>query len=187
LEIAKKEGTKTAQGLDHWLRQGIPVLACEPSCASALNDDLPDIIDDPELSGRLKSGVQMIDQFLAGEVREGRLKARFRSKAQQVLIHGHCHQKALYGTQAMKDLLEADPSVNCSEIPSGWCGLAGCFGYEKEHYDLSRKIGSEILFPAVKEAAADTEIVACGFSCRHQIQDFTGRRSRHWVEVIEVL
>jgi FAD/FMN-containing dehydrogenase/Fe-S oxidoreductase len=187
LEKAKKDGSKTALGLDLWLRQGIPVLVCEPSCASALNDDLPDMIDDPELSGRLKSGVQMIDQFLAAEVRKGSLKASFRSKAQEVFIHGHCHQKALFGTQSMKDLLEADPVVNCSEIASGCCGMAGSFGYEKEHYDLSRKIGAEILFPAVQGAAKGTEIVACGFSCRHQIHDFTGRKARHWVEVIEVL
>ncbi len=181
LRDAKEEGTKTAGRLDPWLQRGIPVLVCEPSCASALNDDLPDLVDDEGLSNRLSSGVVMIDQFLATEVQSGRLKAKFTSKANEVLVHGHCHQKALYGTAAMKQLL----GDSASEIPSGCCGMAGSFGYEKEHYELSEKIGSEILFPAVKEAGTRVEVVACGFSCRHQIHDFTGKRAKHWVEVIE--
>lgn len=187
LREAKEEGSKTAQGLDHWLQQGIKVLVCEPSCASALNDDLPDMIDDDGLSQRMASGILMIDQFLASEVKNGSLKVQFRSKAKDIMIHGHCHQKALYGTEAMKELLDMDEKVNCSEIPSGCCGMAGSFGYEKEHYDLSQKIGEEILFPAVKQAGTDAEVVACGFSCRHQINDFAGKKAKHWVEIIDVV
>ncbi|MEO0331705.1 MAG: FAD-binding oxidoreductase, partial [Bacteroidota bacterium] len=100
--------------------------------------------------------------------------------------HGHCHQKALYGTQAMKNLLKTVPDLRVSEVDSGCCGMAGSFGYEKEHYELSEKIGSSVLFPAVKNADKSTQIIACGFSCRHQLEHFTGKKAKHWVETIQV-
>lgn len=184
LKEAKKHGTVTASSLDHFLSAGIPVVVCEPSCASALNDDLPDLIDDESLASRLKHGAWMIDQFLANELASGRLNATFESEVSKVMVHGHCHQKALYGTGAMKSLLSSVKSMHCEEVNSGCCGMAGSFGYEKEHYALSKKIGEEILFPAVRNLAPETTVVACGFSCRHQIRHFTGIEARHWVEVI---
>jgi Fe-S oxidoreductase/FAD/FMN-containing dehydrogenase len=186
LREAKQEGLKTTQNLDSYLMKNIPVVVCEPSCASALNDDLPDLIEDESLAKRLQSGVQMIDQFLFREHAAGRIKVEFSTTAPELLIHGHCHQKALYGTQAMKSLLETTPDQRVSEIDSGCCGMAGSFGYEKEHYELSEKIGSSVLFPTVKNADEATQIVACGFSCRHQIEHFTGKKTKHWVETILV-
>ncbi|MGD1891251.1 MAG: (Fe-S)-binding protein, partial [Cyclobacteriaceae bacterium] len=186
LREAKQEGLKTTQNVDAYLASGIPVVVCEPSCASALNDDLPDLIEDESLAKRLQSRVQMIDQFLFRERAAGRINVEFSATAPELLIHGHCHQKALYGTQAMKSLIETTPDLRVSEIDSGCCGMAGSFGYEKEHYELSEKIGSSVLFPAVKNADEATEIVACGFSCRHQIEHFTGKKARHWVETIQV-
>jgi len=88
----------------------------------------------------------------------------------------------LFGTKAMKDLLPADKVI---EIPSGCCGMAGSFGYEKEHYELSKKIGEEILFPAVEQIKEGEKVVACGVSCRHQIEHFTGKKAVHWVEVFK--
>ena len=167
LKEAKKEGLKTAQGLDQFLSKEIPVLVCEPSCASALSDDLPDLIDNDELAGKLKSGVQMIDQFLFQESKSGRLKARFTSSESEVMVHGHCHQKALFGTISMNNILDQVEGLDHHEVDSGCCGMAGSFGYEKEHYDISEKIGSEILFPAVNKLDKEASVVACGFSCRH--------------------
>ncbi|MEQ9441852.1 MAG: FAD-linked oxidase C-terminal domain-containing protein [Cyclobacteriaceae bacterium] len=186
LREAKKEGLKTVQHLDTYLTQEIPVVVCEPSCTSALTDDLPDLISDDSLASRLKKGVWMIDQFLHHERTEGRLKVALTSSEPEILLHGHCHQKALYGTQAMKQLLEENGERRIDEVDSGCCGMAGSFGYEKEHYELSEKIGGEILFPAVKAMNAHTQLVACGFSCRHQIEHFTGKKARHWVEVVQV-
>jgi Fe-S oxidoreductase len=100
-------------------------------------------------------------------------------------VHGHCHQKALYGTQGMKQTL-ANPD-EFDEIPSGCCGMAGSFGYEKEHYELSEKIGDEILFPSLKNLPEKASIAACGFSCRHQIDHFTGLEAKHWVSCVEVI
>ncbi|MBA4054849.1 MAG: FAD-binding oxidoreductase, partial [Marivirga sp.] len=152
-------------------------------CASALNDDLPDLIDDEELAKQLREKVMMIDTFLMREIENGKLAESFESVSENILIHGHCHQKALYGTSAMKRVLNhSDCTV--SEIPSGCCGMAGSFGYEAEHYDISKKIGESVLFPAVKSMKPNTLLVANGFSCRHQIEHFTGVKPKHWVEVV---
>lgn len=186
LRDAKKDGAKTIEGLKPFLDQGLKVVVCEPSCASALNDDLPDLIANQEVADQLKNGVMMIDVFLANEYEKGHLDVKFETQSDAVAIHGHCHQKALYGTNTMKVLLK-DASSSVSEIPSGCCGMAGSFGYEKEHYDLSKKIGEEILFPAVRKLNNNTDIVACGFSCRHQIGHFTEAKPKHFVEVIKAV
>ena len=184
LRDARRDGEATLRALDGFLRQGMSVAVCEPSCASALTDDLPDMIDDVELGRRIASGVMMIDVFLERELAAGRLEGDLQATAEKILIHGHCHQKALYGTAAMKRLLGRVPGLEVTEVDSGCCGMAGAFGYEQEHYELSRRIGEDRLFPAIRELDGDAEIVACGFSCRHQIEHFTGRRARHWVETI---
>lgn len=180
LRDAKKEGTKTVQRLDKYLEQGLKVVVCEPSCASALTDDLPDLIDDDNLAKRLKTQVKMIDAFIQEEMEVGNIKQELTTKAKNIFVHGHCHQKAIYGTKAMKSLLS---NTKISEIPSGCCGMAGSFGYEKEHYELSEKIGNEILLPFVKAMKNEDTLVACGFSCRHQIEHFTGKKAVHWVEL----
>ena len=182
LREAKAEGLKTIEGLRKYMDQGLSIVCCEPSCASALNDDLPDLIDDETLAKQLKSHIMMIDTFLNKEMASGKLDKKLHSTAGDILIHGHCHQKALYGTQSMKSISQNGTTVN--EIPSGCCGMAGSFGYEKEHFEISQKIGEEILIPAVKNMKAGTTLVANGFSCRHQIEHFTGVKAKHWVEVM---
>ena len=166
------------------------VVVCEPSCASALTDDLPDLIDDVELGERVASGVMMIDVFLERELAAGRPRGsapptRDCRATTKILIHGHCHQKALYGTAAMKRLLGAGRrGLEVAEVDSGCCGMAGAFGYEKEHYELSRRDRRGPAVPGDPRARRRHEIVACGFSCRHQIEHFTGRKARHWVEMV---
>ena len=112
---------------------------------------------------------------------------RFSSPSASILIHGHCHQKALYGTVAMKRLLNRVDGLKVAEVDSGCCGMAGRFGYEREHYDISRRIGERRLMPAIRSRAPGTAVVACGFSCRHQIADLAGERALHWVEAIKPL
>lgn len=184
LREAKKEGTKTVERLKEFLNQGLTIVVCEPGCASALNDDLADLVDDDSVAMQLQEQVMMIDVFLAKEMEEGNIDIEFETGS-DVLIHGHCHQKALYSTNGMKSILGKSGNKT-SEIPSGCCGMAGSFGYEKEHYDISKKIGEEILFPAVRSKEEGTVIVANGFSCRHQIEHFTGVKPLHWVEVVKV-
>lgn len=185
LREAKRDGLTTLSGLVSYIDQGLDIIVCEPSCASALNDDFPDLLEDDNLAQKLKTHVLMIDVFLAREMDKGNLTVRLKAKTDQLWVHGHCHQKALYGTQAMKKaLLDQD---TFSEIPSGCCGMAGSFGYEKEHYEISEKIGQEILFPAIAQTPNNATLAACGFSCRHQIDHFTGRKAKHWVECVEVV
>lgn len=182
LREAKQEGTTTADRLQKYIDQGLTIVVCEPSCASALNDDLPDLIENEALGNKLRDHVMMIDKFIEREIAAGRINKKLESDG-DILIHGHCHQKALYGTQSMKSCLNKD-SHSVAEIPSGCCGMAGSFGYETEHYDLSRKIGESVLFPAVRSMKDGTTLVANGFSCRHQIAHFTGAKPKHWVEVV---
>jgi FAD/FMN-containing dehydrogenase/Fe-S oxidoreductase len=184
LRKARREGEKTLRNLDAFIQKHLPVVVCEPGCASALVDDLPDLIEDEALGRRIKDNVLMIDEFLAREVREGRLDCQFTSPFEKVLIHGHCHQKSLFGTSAMKELLGRVAGMSVQEVDSGCCGMAGSFGYEKEHYDLSLAIGEQRLFPAIRSREEGTAVVACGFSCRHQIADGTGVKALHWVETI---
>jgi len=183
LREAKEDGTKTIQGLKKYLDQGLTVVVCEPSCASAFTDDLPDLIEDESIALQLKEQVMMIDKFLEKEIADGKITNTLESIAGNILIHGHCHQKALYGTNGMKSSL-SQSGQSVSEIPSGCCGMAGSFGYENEHYEISQKVGENILFPAVRSMKEGTTLVANGFSCRHQIEHFTGVKPKHWVEVI---
>lgn len=185
LRDAKAEGKSVTEQLVKYIDQGLKVVVCEPSCASALNDDFPDLLDDEGKAKKLKENVLMIDVFLAKEMESGKLQLRLKSRTPKMNIHGHCHQKALYGTESMKRTLIEGSEV--SEIPSGCCGMAGSFGYEKEHYEISEKIGEEILFPAVRAMKDGASLAANGFSCRHQIEHFTGRKAKHWVELVEVV
>ncbi len=184
LKEAKAEGTKVAEQLLPYISQGIKIVVCEPSCTSALIDDLPDLIDDLSLSDALKNNVMAIDVFLADALDSGQLKGTFMSKSDNILLHGHCHQKASYGTGGMKSVYRSIPSTNCQEPDSGCCGMAGSFGYEKEHFDVSKKISELVLVPSIKKAEINTLVVANGFSCRHQIQDFAGKTAVHWVESV---
>ena len=185
LRDAKVAGKKTLQNLDRYIQKGLQIVVCEPGCASALTDDLPDLIDDQSLGDRIKNNVLMIDQFLAEKIKAGKSDQKFISPFEKILIHGHCHQKSLVGTTFMTEILDNISSVSVREIDSGCCGMAGSFGYEKEHYDLSMRVGEDRLFPAIRDREPETAVVACGFSCRHQIMDATGTKALHWVETLK--
>ncbi|MEM7625971.1 MAG: FAD-binding and (Fe-S)-binding domain-containing protein [Planctomycetota bacterium] len=175
---AKIRGTQTFKNLYRMGYPDTPIICLEPSCASALADDLPDLVDDIELGQNIASRVHMIDTFLAAQ------GVKLTTDYPEILLHGHCHQKALFGTAAIKKLFAEMPETNCEEVDSGCCGMAGSFGYEQ--HDLSEQIGEDRLFPAVRDAVKDGKtIVACGISCRHQLHDFLGVRAKHWVEVVK--
>jgi len=183
VRAAKRDGTKTMQNLDVYARQGLPILCLEPSCATALMDDLPDLIDDEELGRRVASHVKMIDIFLNDEVAAGRIPP-LTCDVSQFVLHGHCHQKAEFGTSAIHEHFARMDSTTCEEVDSGCCGMAGSFGYE--HYDLSRQVGEDRLFPAVRKAIAENKtVIACGISCRHQLHDCLNVKAKHWVEVVK--
>ena len=127
----------------------------------------------------------LIDEFIAGEIEKGNITAaQFTKEEKKIKLHGHCQQKALSSVAPSVKLLSFPENYTVEAIPSGCCGMAGSFGYEKEHYDLSMKIGELVLFPAVRKAPENTIIAAPGTSCRHQVKDGTGKKALHPVEVL---
>ena len=166
-----------------YARQGIPIIGLEPSCILTLREDYLDLVPGPDAT-LVAEHALTIDEFLYQQQQRGALNLAFTSAHKRVLVHGHCHQKALVGTAPTLAVLKLPSGFEVEEIPSGCCGMAGSFGYEAEHYDVSMNIGNQRLFPAVQAADASTEIVADGISCRQQIQHATGRRARHLVEVL---
>ena len=137
------------------------------------------------VSKRLAGRTLLIDEFLAREAAAGRITAdAFTEEPRRIRLHGHCHQKALSSLATTVQALSVPRNYFVETIPSGCCGMAGSFGYEREHFELSMQIGELVLFPAVRGAADDVIIAAPGTSCRHQIKDGTGRTALHTLEVL---
>ncbi|HOY12569.1 MAG TPA: FAD-linked oxidase C-terminal domain-containing protein [Saprospiraceae bacterium] len=184
LKEAKVAGTKTAMGLYEYIKTGTPILVLEPSCFSSLSEDLPDLIDDADVAKLLHQGVFQIEDFLTQEWVSGKLDGKFSAiNDQPIVIHGHCHQKALQGMTAIEHLLNL-ASIPYEILDTGCCGMAGAFGYEKNHYEISVKIANESLIPALKRHP-EAGVFANGFSCRHQIEDLAHRSSKHIIEQIK--
>jgi len=164
-----------------------PLIGIEPSAILAFKDEYPDLADDGRLEDarRLAANSWLIDDFLAREIDRGHItSASFTGEEKEVLLHGHCQQKALSSTAGSVRLLSLPKNYTVRTIASGCCGMAGSFGYEKEHYTVSRQIGELVLLPAVRNASPGTIVAAPGTSCRHQIKDGTGRIALHPVEVL---
>ena len=164
-----------------------PLIGIEPSGILTFRDEYPELAG-KELRAtatKLAENCFTIDEFIALEYDEGRItEDQFTDKAGKVMLHAHCYQKALSSVLPTLKILGIPANYSVEEIKSGCCGMAGSFGYEKEHYELSMKIGELVLLPAVREAATDILIAAPGTSCRHQIKDGTGRKALHPVEVL---
>ena len=174
----------TCRLLERYAGKGWPILGLEPSCLLTFRDDYVDLVDDAAVSLVAKN-VYLLDEFMHALAGRDELGIKFTETRRDILFHAHCHQKALVGTEATVAVLNLPPNYRpLREIPSGCCGMAGSFGYEKEHYELSMKVGRERLFDVIDSADADTVIAASGTSCRHQIADATGRQARHWAEIM---
>jgi len=166
-----------------------PLIGIEPSTILSFRDEYLDFFDKKsenyKAAKKISENTFMIDEFLANEMKAGNIsKDLFTKEAKKVKLHGHCQQKAIASTESSKYILSFPENYYVEEIPSGCCGMAGSFGYEKEHYDLSIKIGEMVLFPAVRNANSETLIAAPGTSCRHQIKDGTNKTALHPVEIL---
>lgn len=179
LREAKTIAEKNVDKLHAYIEAGIPVVGLEPSCIASFQDDYTDLVPGDKANAVAKH-VLMIDQFLAKEWAKGEIKPDevFEKSSEDIMLHGHCQQRSIMGTSSTKAVLGWISNVD--EIDSGCCGMAGSFGYG--HYDLSMQIGESRLFPAVREHEGET--AACGFSCRHQIKDGTGKDTKHVVELL---
>ena len=164
-----------------------PMIGIEPSAILTFRDEYIDLADDDQLEAarQLAANVFLIDEFIAAEIAKGYITAaQFTTAEKKIVLHGHCQQKALSSVAPSIALLSLPANYTVTAIPSGCCGMAGSFGFEKEHYDLSMKIGEMVLFPAVRKQDDDTIIAAPGTSCRHQVKDGTGKKALHPVEVL---
>lgn len=184
LKQARTRAGENVAGLLPFVERGWPVVGVEPSCLLTYRDDYLDLASDGEAARKVAGGVFMLDEFLANRLQDGDAEIEFAARPKKVLFHGHCHQKALAGSSDVVDLLRMVPSYEVTEIASGCCGMAGSFGYEKEHYEVSMQVGAPRLFDVINAADEAAEVATAGTSCRHQIADGTGRRARHWACVL---
>ncbi len=165
----------------------MPLVGIEPSAILGFRDEYPDLAGNElkEAANNIAKNSFLIDEFIANEFRSGRIKKElFADDYREIILHAHCQQKAISSSSVTIEMLSIPPNYNVTEIPSGCCGMAGSFGYEKEHFELSNKIGELALFPAVREAGENVIVAAPGTSCRHHIKDGTGKIAMHPVEVL---
>tara|TARA_R110002096_G_scaffold15135_3_gene53311 strand:+ start:592 stop:3543 length:2952 start_codon:yes stop_codon:yes gene_type:complete len=187
LDHAQKMADKNVEIFSSLISAESPLLGIEPSAILSFRDEYPRLVSAnlKEKAKSIKFHCELVDEFLAKEAIAGNIKPEsFTKEKRQIKLHGHCHQKALSSVNYSKKILELPENYQVSVIPSGCCGMAGSFGYEKEHYELSMQIGEMVLFPAVRKAAEGDLIAAPGTSCRHQIADGTGKKANHPVEIL---
>lgn len=186
LRKAKKLAEKNINLLEPLISGKTPLIGIEPSAILTFRDEYIDLTRGAmkEKAVSLSKNCLLFDDFIMQEVNAGRIeKSVFKTESRNIRLHGHCHQKALSGTASTKQMLTLPANYNVDEIKSGCCGMAGSFGYEAEHYDVSMKVGELVLFPEVRKTPEETTISAPGTSCRHQISDGTGRKALHPVEI----
>ena len=184
---AQKIAIQNVQLLSENMEENIPILGIEPSAILTLRDEYLELVpsDLLEKAQKIANNSFLIDEFLAQEIDKKRISKKAFTKQKQVIqLHGHCHQKALSSVTYTQKILSLPENYEVHVIPSGCCGMAGSFGYEKEHYDVSMKVGELVLFPTIRKQASDVIIAAVGTSCRHQIKDGTGVKSLHPVEIL---
>ncbi len=167
-----------------YVERGVKLVGIEPSCILTYRDDYTDLIGDHAGARAVAESTMLIEEFILHAQGEDGAQIEFSREPGVVVFHGHCHQKALVGTDKAMQVLRLVPGCDPDEIKSGCCGMAGSFGFEKEHYQTSMDIGELTLFPAIRSQEAGVTVVSEGVSCRQQIEHGTGRRAKHLVEVL---
>lgn len=186
LKEAKKLALENIPKLQKFAEKGIPVVGLEPSAILTFRDEYKRFSTDKKSAELIAGNVFLIEEFLASEAQKGKLTSDlFTEEAKMVKIHGHCHQKALSNQKVTFDILNLPKNYKVTIIASGCCGMAGSFGYEKEHYEVSMQVGELKLFPSVRKASEETIISANGTSCRHQIYDGTKREAKHPITILK--
>jgi FAD/FMN-containing dehydrogenase/Fe-S oxidoreductase len=187
LRDAKVIANKNIVALCKIISAETPLIGIEPSAILTFRDEYIDLANDENFMAakKLAKNVFLIDEFIANEIEKGFIeKSLFTKEKKTIMLHGHCQQKALSLLSASVKMMSLPENYIVETIPSGCCGMAGSFGYEKEHYDLSMKIGELVLFPAVRNQPDNVIIAAPGTSCRHQVKDGTGKKALHTIEVL---
>jgi Fe-S oxidoreductase len=181
LDEAKLLAQHNINALHTFAEQKIPVVGVEPSCLLTLRDDYPDLVPG-KAAFEVARNAFMIEEFLQTLAKNGQLDLKFKNQPKKLLFHAHTFQKAIIGTNAALAMLAMPPGNEVKEMDGGECGMAGAFGYEKEHYDLANEIAAQRVVPAVN-AHPDWEVVVEGISCQQMLKQSTGRPTRHLIEV----
>lgn len=187
LKKAKVIATKNVRLLKDLITEETPLVGLEPSCILSFRDEYPDLVGAGLKADAINLGKNtlLFDEFIVREFKKGHISTdKFSEESLTIKLHGHCHQKALVSILPSKEMLSIPKNYKVEVIPSGCCGMAGAFGYDRKNYELSMAIGEQVLFPAVRQADAETVIAAPGTSCRQQILDGTGRNALHPVQIL---
>jgi Fe-S oxidoreductase len=184
VDKARRAARDTLDRLAPFAEQGLPIVGLEPSCLLTMRDEYRDLLPGDARVEVVAQHCYTFEEFIARLADQGQLDVEFTEEARQVLLHGHCHQKSLVGTGPSKRVLSLPAGYRVSEVDSGCCGMAGAFGYEAEHYDISMAMAERRLLPAIRGESEETIIVAAGASCRQQIRQGTGRRAWHPAQVL---
>ena len=178
VDEARAEARRLLAAIEPYTTRGVPIVGLEPSCLLSLKDEVPSLLPG-EAAQSSSAAAYLFEDFLAREIDAGRISGPLARAAGNVLLHGHCHQKAFGVMPSVSKALSLVEDLSVDVVQSSCCGMAGAFGYGAETYDVSKAMGELSLLPAVRKSNANTMIVADGFSCRHQIKDGTGRQAKH--------
>jgi len=185
VDEARAEARRMLDALSLTVLAGVPIVGLEPACLLTLRDEFPALLPGEETQA-LAARAQLFEEFVASETEAGRFALPLKAMpGQTALLHGHCHQKAFGTAGAAAKALQLIPELTVETFDSTCCGMAGSFGMEAEHYDVSMKIGELSVLPKMRAASPDTLIAACGTSCRHQIAEGAGRDARHIVRILD--
>jgi Fe-S oxidoreductase len=186
LAAARRQAMSSVDALYPLAERGVPLVFFEPSCLSAIREDVPSLLrgEVQRRAQRVADRAVLFEEFLERECEAGKVRLDLRDGPRQVLLHGHCHQKAMGRLAPAKALLGRIPGATIVDLEAGCCGMAGSFGYAREHFEVSRAIGERRLLPAARALRDGAVLVASGTSCRHQVADFTGVRALHGAELI---
>jgi Fe-S oxidoreductase len=186
VEEAKIEAQRILKALRPYVERGVAVVGLEPSCLLTLRDEYL-AMGLGEEAVRLAGHALLFEEFIAAQADAGALRLELVPlPTNAALLHGHCHQKAFDAMPAVRKVLDMVPGLKVETVESSCCGMAGSFGYEAEHFDVSMKMAELSLLPAVRQAKPETVVVADGTSCRHQIHDGSGREALHVASVLQM-
>lgn len=186
LKQAKNVANKNVELYKNVISNELPLIGIEPSAILTFKDEYLKLADNKESAVRIAKHTFLIEEFIQNEIKLGNIRRnQFTEESKTIKFHGHCHQKALSSQKSSFDVLNLPENYSVTIIPSGCCGMAGSFGYEKEHYNVSMLVGNQTLLPAIRNANKDVIIAANGTSCRHQIKDGTKRRAKHPITILK--
>ncbi|MGB5323373.1 (Fe-S)-binding protein, partial [Lutimonas sp.] len=186
LDEAKQLANQNIDFFKDKIHRDAPLVGIEPSALLTFRDEYLRLADDKNAAKEIAACAYTIEEFIEKEIKKGHIREnQFTLKTRNIKVHGHCQQKSLSNMKATFSMLSLTKNYQVSIMNTGCCGMAGSFGYEKEHYELSMQVGEDTLFPKIRNYGRDIEIIASGTSCRHQIMDGTKRKAKHPISLFK--